>query len=158
MFKKIQDTEGRTWKMQVTFPVLRMLADEGIVDLLAEPDPLEAQRIWLGLDAIKKIDAIGIAILLTETQEQQFDVDSFAVAINEKTIWDGALAFAESLADFYPTHAELIHKVLASTQAKIEQSREVMTEFVTLGNFDSRLSEIMDSQTVGNGPTNSQDS
>ena len=155
--RTIKDNEGRTWRLQVTFPVLRTMRDEGIIDLLAERDPLRSIPMFLDADIPTQLDAIDCAIRYTGGQAQKFDPFEFANAQNEETIWEGVIAFSEALADFYPSRSVLIHQVLSKARQKMEQSTESVKEAIQSGKFDSLIEKTMDSEPHGNGSTSLPD-
>ena len=155
--RTIKDNQGREWRLQVTFPVLRTMRDEGIIDLLAERDPLKAIPLFLDAEIPTQLDAIDCAIQQTENQAQKFESYDFANAQDEETIWQGVIAFSESLADFYPSRSALIQKVLSKARQKMEQSTDSVREAIQSGKFDSLIAKTMDSEPLGSGSTSLPD-
>ena len=153
--EKFEDNKGRIWQLEVTFPVLKTCKRNGI-DLLSALDPAQALDTFKEVGLELQVDAIGYAIQATE-QKQEWDVDSFAEALDEEVIWHGCLAFMRSLADFYPSRSVAIREVLTQAQAKMDEAHTKAKEMDPEG-IRQLVAASMDSAVHGNGLTNSPDS
>ena len=150
-----KDSKGRTWKLAITFPLLRTLRDDGVIDLLASRNPYEAMPAFLDSDPIVQIDAIGEAVrLYPEEQEQNYDPYDFAAALDQDSVIEGCYAFCDAMADFSPSLSDSIKKILTECRSESEIRRAKATELI-----QTRLEGLIaDLKARGNLPTGSEDS
>jgi hypothetical protein len=143
--REFKDTRGRVWKLSINVTTIRRAREATKFDLASCLENRLAPLHELLRDPCRLVDVL-FAIVSPKAPDQRVDWEDFAASMGGQSLADAAEAFAQELADFFPTKkAVIVRDLLKMSQQITDVAQARAMEELETFDADAVAEEVINS-------------